>query len=134
MSGPHASVPEIEVGHLEIQDYWTRRLWPETIPAKHWEDIMPSFKAAAHIRHQGQDMIIFPLSSNFGSQPVAAQEEELAALEYQAHAAGLAGHAVAVWDAGGGRTGFMGPDQWHGFLRGLNLRAALAMVNKLISL
>jgi len=90
--------------------------------------LMPTFKVA-HIREQGQDMIIFPLNSAFGRQPETEQQDELAALKYQAHAAGLAGQAVAVWDAGGGRMGFMGPPQWQGFLRSLNLRAVMASVN-----
>ncbi|MGX9392577.1 hypothetical protein ACWX0K_20285 [Nitrobacteraceae bacterium UC4446_H13] len=94
--------------------------------------LMPTFKVA-HIREQGQDMIIFPLNSAFGRQSESERQDELAALEYQARAAGLAGHAVAVWDAGGGRMAFMGPPQWHGFLRSLNLRAVMASLNKSIS-
>ncbi|OYU91880.1 MAG: hypothetical protein CFE29_03250 [Bradyrhizobiaceae bacterium PARB1] len=93
---------------------------------------MPTFKVA-HLREQGQDMIIFPLNAAFGRQSQSDQEDELAGLEYQANMAGLAGHAVAVWDAGGGRMGFLGPRQWHGFLSSLNLRAVMANVNKSIS-
>lgn len=93
---------------------------------------MPHFKVA-HVREQGQDMIIFPLDQRFGQLPKHEQQQELTGLEMRAHGAGLAGHAVAVWDAGGGRMGFIGPQQWHGFLQNLNLRGVLASLNKEIS-
>lgn len=93
---------------------------------------MPSLKVA-HIHEQGQDMIIFPLDQRFGRLPQDEQQKELAGLGMRANAAGLRGHAVAVWDAGGGRMGFMGPTQWHAFLRSIHLRWVLANLNKEIS-
>lgn len=93
---------------------------------------MPHYKVA-HLNEQGQDMIIFPLESEFGRQLDVDQAQELQALEFRANAAGLRGHAVAVWDAGGGRMGFRGPRQWHPFLQGLSLRAVAANLNKEIS-
>jgi hypothetical protein len=93
---------------------------------------MPTFKVA-HISEQGQNMIIFPLRSAFGYQSQAEQQDELAALEDQAHAAGLAGHAVAVWDAGGGQMGFIGPPELQGFLQSLSLPTVMERVNTSIS-
>ena len=93
---------------------------------------MPKLKVA-HIREQGQDMIIFPLDQRFGRLTQHEQQEELVALELRANAAGLHGHAVAVWDAGGGRMGFIGPRQWNAFLQSIGLRQVLASLNKEIS-
>jgi hypothetical protein len=93
---------------------------------------MPTFKVA-HIRKQGQDMIIFPLESRFGHQPQSDQQKELAALGFRANAAGLKGSAVAVWDAGGGRMAFLGPRPWHSFLASINLGWVFANLNQEIS-
>ncbi len=92
---------------------------------------MPTLKAA-HIREQGQNMIIFPLDSTFGSRSSSDQSNALVELEQRAHAAGLAGGAVAVWETGG-RTHFLGPRPWHAFLQGISMRWVWANVNKEIS-
>lgn len=92
---------------------------------------MPRLKAA-HIREQGQNMIIFPLESAFGSQSQRDQNAALAELQHRANGAGLAGQAVAVWESSG-RMHFLGPRPWEGFLRGLNMQQVLASVNKEIS-
>ncbi|MEI9982369.1 MAG: hypothetical protein WDN69_03650 [Aliidongia sp.] len=92
---------------------------------------MPTFKVA-HIREQGQDMIIFPLDSAFGSQSSSEQSRTLAALEFRANAAGLAGQAVAVWESGN-RMYFLGPQPWHPFLRSISMAAVWASVNQEIS-
>ncbi|HEX4737738.1 MAG TPA: hypothetical protein VH331_09260 [Allosphingosinicella sp.] len=92
---------------------------------------MPSLKAA-HIREQGQDMIIFPLDSAFGRKSHGDQTATLSALQVRAHAAGLAGKAVAVWQSGN-TTHFMGPKPWHGFLSGISMQWVWANVNKEIS-
>ena len=78
---------------------------------------MPKFKAA-HIREQGQDMILFPLDASFDSKTDRDQSETLAALEFRAHRAGLAGRAVAVWERGH-QTRCLGPTAWRGFLESL---------------
>jgi hypothetical protein len=90
---------------------------------------MPKYKVA-HIHEQGQDMIIFPLEAKFGHQTDSDKNQELGILGFRANAAGLRGAAVAVWDAGGGRMGFMGPQQWHPFLRSINLQFVMANLNK----
>jgi hypothetical protein len=78
-------------------------------------------------------MIIFPLEPKFGQMTTSAQNEELGVLGFRANAAGLRGAAVAVWDEGGGRMGFMGPPQWHGFLGSIGLQFVKANVNKIVS-
>jgi hypothetical protein len=93
---------------------------------------MAKYKVA-HLKEQEQDMIIFPLASAFGNQPLSDQQEELAVLQARANAAGLGGSAVAIWQDSAGKTHFLGPTPWHGFLKGLSFRSALANVNKEIS-
>ncbi|MCA6113093.1 hypothetical protein J6497_39260 [Bradyrhizobium sp. CNPSo 4026] len=87
----------------------------------------------AYLHEQGQDLIIFPVASSFGNQPQSVQSQELIALERRAHAAGLQGFAVVVWDAGGGRMGFMGPRPFHHFLGSINLQLVMSNLNREIS-
>jgi hypothetical protein len=75
---------------------------------------MPHLKLA-HIHEQGNDMLIFPLDSNFANKTSADKNATLEELQARANAAGLPGHAAAVWDEGGGRMGFFAPPRWHGF-------------------
>jgi len=90
---------------------------------------MPHFDVA-HIREQGQDMIIVPLGREFQHRTQAEQEDTLDALQSCARSARLAGTVVAVWDAGGGRMAFIAPQPWHPFFRSLDLNAVLRSINK----
>jgi hypothetical protein len=89
---------------------------------------MPHFKVA-HIREQGQNMLIFPLDSSVHHKTDAEKAEILDELEMRAHAAGLAGGAVVVWEHGRSFN-FMGPRPWHPFLRSIDMGAVMASVNK----
>jgi hypothetical protein len=93
---------------------------------------MPKYRVA-HIHEQGQDVILFPLEAKFDLLTDSDKEEELRFLKFQANTAGLRGAAVAVWDAGGGRMGFMAPQQWHPYLRSITLQFVMAHLNKEIS-
>lgn len=92
---------------------------------------MPSLKVA-HIREQGQNMILVPLDSNFGYKSDREQSNIMFEIQDAARSAGLAGSVVAVWNAGG-QTGFRGPAPWHPFLRSIGLNDVLRSVNKTIS-
>jgi hypothetical protein len=92
---------------------------------------MPKLKAA-HINEQGQNMIIFPLDGAFGIKTHHARSEMLEELERRAHAAGLAGRAVAIWERGN-QTHFLGPRPWQGFFQSISLRWVMANINKEIS-
>ncbi len=94
--------------------------------------LMPKYEVA-HIREQGQDMIIFPLEARYGHLSQADQERELDVLQLEANRAGLRGAAVAVWDAGGGRMASRGPHQWQAFLQSISLPFVRANLNKVIS-
>lgn len=90
---------------------------------------MPRFRVA-HLHDQGQDMIIVPLESNFGSQPANDQQAAIADIQLHARGAGLAGTVVPVWDNGGGRMAFIAPRQWHPFFSSISLRFVAANINR----
>ena len=92
---------------------------------------MSSVKVA-HLREQGQDMLLFPLSDLFGSKSGSEQNSILAELERRAHRAGLAGKAAAFWETGG-RTYFRGPRPWFSFLQSISFATVWANVNREIS-
>jgi len=87
----------------------------------------------AHLREQGQDMIIVPLESNFGWQTDVDQERTVSYLQPCAASAGLAGTVVPVWDAGGGRMAFRAPGPWHPFFSSINLQEVAANLNKTLT-
>jgi hypothetical protein len=92
---------------------------------------MPRFRVA-HLRKQGQDMVIFPLDSTFRSKPDSEKAKILVQLQRGAHAAGLAGQAVAAWESGE-ETRFLGPRPWRPFFESIDMNWVLANVNKEIS-
>jgi|GraSoiStandDraft_17_1057272.scaffolds.fasta_scaffold232274_2 hypothetical protein len=93
---------------------------------------MPRLKVA-HLREQGQDMIIVPLDRTFGSQSRHDQNAAITEIQVNAQVAGLAGTVVPVWDGGGGRMAFISPPQWSSFFRGLSLRAVATNLNRELS-
>lgn len=93
---------------------------------------MPRLKIA-HLRQEGQDIIIVPLDSAFGHKTEADQYDAIDELQLHASGAGLAGRIVPVWDAGGGRMAFIAPRPWHPFFSSLNLQVVFANVNKELS-
>ena len=58
---------------------------------------MPTFRVA-HLREQGQNIIIVPLDPDFGRKPRNEQHDVMAELQARANSAGLAGTVVPVWD------------------------------------
>ncbi len=90
---------------------------------------MPRFKVA-HIREQGQDMVIVPLDSGFGRKMNSEQNAIAAELQLRSRSAGLGGQVVPVWDNGSGRMGFLAPHNWHSFFASLNLRWVFANINR----
>ena len=76
---------------------------------------MTTFKVA-HIKHQGQDMIIIPLSPSFGRKSQADQHSVMEAVGRAADEAGLGGTVVTIW-ADGTRVAFIAPTPWHPFFK-----------------
>lgn len=84
----------------------------------------------AHIREQGQDIIVVVVKSNFKHMPSADQEAFCVSLTQCARSAGLAGTVVPVWEDGGGRLGFLAPQPWHPFFKSLTPIDLAASINK----
>ncbi len=68
---------------------------------------VPKFKVA-HLREQGQNMLIFPLDSSVHYKSDSDKSKILEELEIRAHAAGLAGGGAIAWEHGRSLN-FMGP-------------------------
>ena len=92
---------------------------------------MPNYKIA-HLREQGQDMIIVPLDASFGHNSQIDQQSIIADLQAHARGARLAGAVVPVWDCGG-RMAFIAPRPWHPFFQSLSLPAVIRNLNKVLS-
>jgi hypothetical protein len=95
------------------------------------ERTMHNFKIA-HLREQGQDLIIVPLESSFGSKSDDDQRAAIAELQAHARGAGLAGTIVPVWESGG-RMSFIAPQPWHSFFKGLSMQHVRQNINKELS-
>ena len=83
----------------------------------------------AHLREQGQDMIIVPVNSSVGSKSQQQQNELKRSLQMYAANAGLAGTVCLVWNSGN-RFGFLAPSQWHSFFRSIDMSFVAINVNK----
>lgn len=92
---------------------------------------MPSLKVA-HLREQGQDMIVVPLDSSFDHYSSHQQSVEVAEIQQRASSAGLAGKVVPVWLSGQSMK-FIAPRPWHPFFSSLPWNAVIANLNKELS-
>jgi hypothetical protein len=84
----------------------------------------------AHLREQGQDMIIVPLDDDFDDKVDAEKHRTMDALQTYASSAGLRGTVVPVWMARSGRMSFIAPKPWHPFFSTLSMHAVYANLNK----
>jgi len=89
---------------------------------------MPRFKVA-HLREQGQDMVIIPLDSSFRYKTDEEKDAAIEEFQVRSLAAGLAGTVVPVWD-NGGRMAFIAPRPWHPFFQSLSLPLVYRNLNK----
>jgi hypothetical protein len=92
---------------------------------------MPRLKVA-HLREQGQDMVIVPLDSSFGLKSEQEQKEIIDELQIRSRAAGLKGTVIPVWE-NSGRIHFIAPHRWHPFFQSLSMHQIWANINKEIS-
>jgi len=74
----------------------------------------------AHLREQGQDMIIIPVTSSVGSKNQHQLNEIKNTLQTFASNAGLAGTVCLVWSTGN-KFNFLAPTQWHNFFRSIDM-------------
>jgi len=89
---------------------------------------MPSYDIA-HIREQGQDIIIVFMSPAFSSLGNTAQNEQQTLLQACAADANLAGTVVPVWKAGS-TFGFLAPSPWQSYFRNSTWDDLCLTVNK----
>ena len=92
---------------------------------------MTSLKIA-HIREQGQDMIIAPLASSFEHKTTNDQLAAVEEIQLAARSAGLRGTVAVVWQSGG-RMKFIGPRPWHPFLGSLSMSHIQMNLNRTLS-
>jgi hypothetical protein len=90
---------------------------------------MPSYDVAL-IQEKGDDLIIVPVDSAFGSKTHSEQRRLTSELQKRAGAAGLAGTVVPVWDAGDGRMAFICQVNWLKFFESINLDFVRSSVNR----
>lgn len=83
----------------------------------------------AHIRQQGQDIIIVPMDSQFQFRTQEQKAAAKVALQRCATAAGLAGTVCLVWTYGRNFY-FIAPQPWHPFFKSLNMAAVARNINK----
>jgi hypothetical protein len=92
---------------------------------------MPHFRIA-HMRQQGQDMVIVPLESSFGNKTSDDKNSIIAELQAHARGARLAGTIVPVWESRG-RMSFIAPRPWHPFFQSLSMLDVERNINKELS-
>ena len=86
----------------------------------------------AHLREQGQDMIIIPLDNSFEHKTQHDQDAIIESLQACAMSAGLAGRVVVVWRVGS-RHKFIAPPQWQSFFKTLPWNTIIANLNKTLT-
>jgi hypothetical protein len=84
----------------------------------------------AHIKVEGQDMILVPLDHDFAYRSDRQKADFLAYLQGCAKAAGLRGNVVLAWEDSGLRTTFLGPREWGRFLGNADLQFVWSNVNR----
>lgn len=84
----------------------------------------------AHIKEQGQQMIIAPLDSSFNSRTQEEKNDFLDAFQTAATSAGLAGRVALIWKSGN-MVHFMAPQPWHPFFRSQGIyQLIMSNINK----
>jgi hypothetical protein len=89
---------------------------------------MTTFKIA-HIKEQGQDMIIVPVNPTIGRSSQHEQNALSETLQIAASLAGLKGTVAMIW-RDGNRIGFIAPRPWHPFFQSRDIyNRVLASLN-----
>ncbi|PWE39599.1 hypothetical protein C9I50_18180 [Pseudomonas prosekii] len=84
----------------------------------------------AHIKEQGQQMIIAPLDSSFNSRSQDEKNDFMNAFQAAATSAGLAGRVALIWKSGS-MVHFMAPQPWHPFFRSQGIyQTIMSSINK----
>jgi hypothetical protein len=102
-------------------------------PAQKRTDAMPVFQVA-HIRRDGQDIIIVPVDRTFGKRSPSEQARIQEAFQRSAVAVEMAGVVVPVWEDAAGRMAFRAPPPWHEFLKTIDMVYVATALNRTLSL
>jgi hypothetical protein len=89
---------------------------------------METYRAAV-IEHRGNFGILVPVDSAFGHKNEDEQQASVEALQEAAHAQGLQGDVIAVWNGGGGKIQFRAPRQWLKYCRTISLNGVENKIN-----
>ena len=96
-------------------------------------DAMPTFQVA-HLRRDGQDVIIVPVDRFFGVRSSAEQARIQEAFQRSAVAADMPGVVVLVWEDASGRMAFRAPPPWHVFFESIDMVYVATDLNGSLSL
>jgi hypothetical protein len=102
-------------------------------PATNQMDAMPTFQVA-HLRRDGQDVIIVPVDRSFGTRSPAEQARIQEAFQRSAAAADIPGVVVPVWEDATGRMAFRAPPPWHEFLKSIDMVYVATALNRKLGL
>ena len=94
---------------------------------------MPTFQVA-HLRRDGQDVIIVPVDRSFGKRSPAEQARIQEAFQRSAATADISGVVVPVWEDASGRMAFRAPPPWHEFFKTIDMVYVATALNRSLSL
>lgn len=84
-----------------------------------WGTSMASYKVS-QLKHNNFDYVLIVVAPAFAKKNPQQQQIDTVVLQRCASRAGMKGILVPVWDAGGGRMGFLAEPVHHKFLQSLN--------------
>jgi hypothetical protein len=96
-------------------------------------DEMPTFQVA-HMRRDGQDVIIVPVDPSFGKRSPAEQARIQEAFQRSAATADIPGVVVPVWEDASGRMAFRAPPPWHEFFKTIDMVYVATALNRSLRL
>jgi hypothetical protein len=102
-------------------------------PSTKQTDAMPTFQVA-HLRRDGQDVIIVPVDRSFGTRSPAEQARIQEAFQRSAAAADIPGVVVPVWEDASGKMAFRAPPPWHEFLKSIDMVYVATALNRKLGL
>jgi hypothetical protein len=102
-------------------------------PAAKRQIAMPTFQVA-HLRRDGQDVIIVPVDRSFGKRSPPEQARIQEAFQRSAAAAAMPGIIVPVWEDATGRMAFRAPPTWQEFFKSIDMVYVATALNRSLSL
>src|ERR1700687_238931 len=94
---------------------------------------MTTFQVA-HLRRDGQDVVIVPVDRWLGRRSPAEQARIQEAFQRSAAAPEMPGVVVPVWEDASGRMAFRDPPPWHEFFKSIDMVYVATALNRSLSL